>query len=50
VRLTDPAGAVLHEHVVACVPGDAHDWQRSLLQAQLEAESRAMRLNGSRSP
>jgi hypothetical protein len=46
VRLVDPSGAVLDEHVIARVPGDAIDWQRSLLQAQLEAESRAMRLNG----
>ncbi len=46
VRLVNPRGAVLDEHVVASVPGDAIDWQRSLLQAQLEAESRAMRLNG----
>jgi hypothetical protein len=48
VRLTNPAGAVLDEHVVATVAGDAPDWQRSLLQAQLEAERRAIRLNGRR--
>lgn len=46
VRLVNPRGAVLDEHVVASVAGDAIDWHRSLLQAQLEAESRAMRLNG----
>jgi hypothetical protein len=48
VRLTNQSGTVLDEHVVASVPGDAFDWRRSLLQAQLEAESRAMRLNGRR--
>jgi hypothetical protein len=46
VRLVNPSGAVLDEHVIARVPGDAIDWQRSLLRAQLEAESRAMHLNG----
>jgi hypothetical protein len=46
VRLVNPSGAVLDEHVIARVPGDAIDWHRSLLQAQLEAESRAMHLNG----
>ena len=45
LRLVNPRGAVLDEHVVATVPGDAYDWHRSLLQAQLEAESRALRLN-----
>jgi hypothetical protein len=48
VRLVNPRGCVLDEHVVASVPADARDWQRSLLQAQLEAESRAMHLNGRR--
>jgi len=48
LRLTNQSGAVLDEHVVASVPGDASDWQCSLLQAQLEAESRAMRLNDRR--
>jgi hypothetical protein len=48
VRLMSPGGAVLDEHVVATVARDARDWHRSLLQAQLEAESRAIRLNGRR--
>lgn len=48
VRLVNPRGSVLDEHVVASVPGDARDWHRALLQAQLEAESRAMHLNGRR--
>jgi hypothetical protein len=48
VRLVDPAGVVLDEHVVARVPADAYDRLRSLLQAELEAESRAMHLNGVR--
>jgi hypothetical protein len=48
LRLVSPAGEVVDEHIVASVPGDAYDWHRSLLQAQLEAEGRAMRLNGVR--
>jgi hypothetical protein len=44
--LVDPAGGVVDQHVVADIPGDAYDRHRSLLQAHLEAESRAMRLNG----
>jgi hypothetical protein len=45
VRLVNPRGAVVDERVVASVPGDVIDSRRSLLHAQLEAESRAMRLN-----
>jgi hypothetical protein len=48
LRLVRPSGTVVDEHVVATVPGDAYDRQRHLLQAQLEAEGRAMRLNGAR--
>lgn len=45
LRLVEPTGEIVDEHVVSRIPGDAYDWHRSLLQAQLEAESRAMRLN-----
>jgi hypothetical protein len=48
LRLVHRTGRVVDEHVVASVPGDAYDRQRHLLQAQLEAEGRAMRLNGAR--
>jgi hypothetical protein len=48
LRLVDRAGTVVDEHVVAAVPSDAYDRHRHLLQAQLEAEGRAMRLNGAR--
>lgn len=48
LRLVRPSGTVVDEHVVASIPGDAYDRQRHLLQAQLEAESRAMRLNNAR--
>jgi hypothetical protein len=48
LRLVDRAGTVVDEHLVAAVPGDAYDRQRHLLQAHLEAEGRAMRMNGAR--
>lgn len=43
--LVDRSGTVVDEHIVATVPGDAYDRHRHLLQAQLEAEGQAMRLN-----